>query len=167
MHVPAFVKVDPSRVYRKRGFLWAMLHHTLDFLGVGFLAAMLAIAAMIGTAMRIDKDPAVDGPRALITEFIGLWLAFTCLGWSFMMAGPAQLLWTLRGVAAGSALIAFTLAAYFAGTPEVRIRLDEDPSGFEDPTTSLKLDSPSVTRPSASEAQNLPRTWSDFDNTAS
>jgi hypothetical protein len=143
-----------------------MLHQTFDFLGIGFLAAMLAIAAMIGTAMRIDKDPAIDGPRALITEFIGLWLAFTCLGWSFMIAGPAQLLWTLRGVAAGSALIAFTLAAYFAGTPEVRIRLDEDPSGFEDPTTSLKLDPPPVTLASTAEAQNRQRSWSKFDNTA-
>jgi hypothetical protein len=105
---------------------------------------MLAVAAIIGTAMRIDKDPAVDGPRALITEFFGLWLAFTCLGWSFMIAGPAQLLWTLRGVAAGSALIAFTLAAYFAGTPEVRIRLDEEPSGFDNPTTGLQLNNTGV-----------------------
>lgn len=144
MHVPARKQRCGLVFWDNGGPLWAMMRHALDFLGIGILAAMLAVAAIIGTAMRIDKDPAVDGPRALITEFFGLWLAFTCLGWSFMIAGPAQLLWTLRGVAAGSALIAFTLAAYFAGTPEVRIRLDEEPSGFDNPTTGLQLNNTGV-----------------------
>jgi hypothetical protein len=130
-----------------------MLHDALNFLGIGVLSAVLAVAAIVCTALRIDKDPAVDGPRALISEFIGLWLAFTCLAWSFMIAGPANLQWALRGLAVGSALIAFTFAAYFAGTPEVRIRLDEEPSGFDDPTTSLKLDAPPAPLPSDSDTQ--------------
>ncbi len=142
-----------------------MLHHTLNFLGIGVLSAVLAVAAIICTALRIDKDPAVDGPRALISEFIGLWLAFTCLAWSFMIAGPANLQWTLRGLAVGAALVAFVFAAYFAGTPEVRIRLDEEPSGFDDPTTSLKLDTPSASLAASSETQRHNQKWSELDNT--
>jgi hypothetical protein len=141
-----------------------MLHQTLNFLGIGLLSALLAVATIICTAMRIDKDPAVDGPRALISEFIGLWLAFTCLAWSFMIAGPANLQWTLRGLAVAAALVAFTFAAYFAGTPEVRIKLDEEPSGFDDPTTSLKLDSPPVPLPAGSDTKLPNHTWSELDN---
>ena len=142
-----------------------MLHHTLNFLGIGVLSAVLAIAAIVCTALRIDKDPAVDGPRALISEFIGIWLAFTCLAWSFMIAGPVELQWALRGLAVGSALIAFTFAAYFAGTPEVRIRLDEEPSGFENPTTSLQLDNQPAAALSSSDAQGRTHAWSELDNT--
>jgi hypothetical protein len=141
-----------------------MLHETLNFFGIVILSAVLAVATIICTAMRIDKDPAVDGPRALISEFIGLWLAFTCLAWSFMIAGPANLQWTLRGLAAAAALVAFTFAAYFAGTPEVRIRLDEEPSGFDDPTTSLKLDSPPASLPASADTKLRNRTWSEADN---
>lgn len=142
-----------------------MLHHTLNFLGIVILSAVLAVAAIICTALRIDKDPAVDGPRALISEFIGLWLAFSCLAWSFMIAGPADLQWTLRGLAVAAALIAFTFAAYFAGTPEVRIKLDEEPSGFEDPTTSLKLDTPSASLAPSSDIQRHNQKWPELDNT--
>ncbi len=144
-----------------------MLHHTLNFLGIGVLSAVLAVAAIICTALRIDKDPAVDGPRALISEFIGLWLAFTCLAWSFMIAGPANLQWTLRAFAVAAALIAFIFAAYFAGTPEVRVTLDQEPSGFDNPTTSLKLDSTPVPLPSGPDSQSRSRTWSEseFDKT--
>ena len=144
-----------------------MLHHTLSFLGVGILSAVLAVAAIICTALRIDKDPAIDGPRALISEFIGLWLAFTCLAWSFMIPGPANLQWALRGLALFAALIAFTFAAYFAGTPEVRIRLDQDPSGFDNPTTSLQLDTTPAPLPSSPDTQLRRRTWSDLDNSTS
>jgi hypothetical protein len=153
MHVPALFPGWMGASCSATGVARAMLHHTLDFLGIGLLSAVLAVAAIICTALRIDKDPAVDGPRALISEFIGLWLAFTCLAWSFMVADSANLQWTLRGVAVGAALIAFTFAAYFAGTPEVRIKLDEEPSGFDDPTTSLKLDTPPMPLPSDAETQ--------------
>jgi hypothetical protein len=113
--------------------------HVLNFFGIGLLSAALAVAAIVANALRIDKDPAIDGPRALLAEFFGLWIAFACLAWSFMLSGPAWLHWALRALAAGSAIIAFALAAWFAGTPEVRIRLDEEPTGFARPITALDL----------------------------
>lgn len=116
-----------------------MYQHVLNFLGVGILSGVLAAAAIAASAMRIDRDPAVDGPRALIAEFFGLWTAFACLAWSFAFDGPALLQWILRGIGGCAAIVSFTLAAYFAGTPEVRIRLDEEPTGFEMPITALQL----------------------------
>ena len=100
---------------------------------------MAALATIISTAMRIDKDPAVDGPRALIAEFFGLWIAFSFLAWSFMTEGSVRIQWILRGIAAGSAIISFTLASWFAGTPEVRESLGEEPTGFDKSITTLKL----------------------------
>jgi hypothetical protein len=67
-------------------------------------------------------------------------------------------------LAVGAALVSFTFAAYFAGTPEVRIRLDEEPSGFDNPTTSLKLDQSSAQIPRVADAPRHNRTWSDLDN---
>lgn len=116
-----------------------MIHYLLNFLGLGILSGVLAIATIIGNAMRIDKDPAVDGPRALIAEFFGLWIAFACLAWSFMISGPELVQWLMRGVAASAAILAFALAAYFAGTPEVQISFDEEPTGFDVPITTLQL----------------------------
>lgn len=112
--------------------------HLLNFLGIGLLSAALAVAAIVANALRIDKDPAIDGPRALLAEFFGLWIAFACLAWSFMLPEP-RLQWLLRAVAGASAIAAVALAAWFAGTPEVRVRLDEDPTGFEKPITALDL----------------------------
>lgn len=117
-----------------------MYQHVLNFFGIGILSAVLAVATIIGNAMRIDKDPAVDGPRALVTEFFGLWVAFTGLAWSFMITGPEMIQWFLRGIAACAAILAFSLAAYFAGTPEVDVGPDEEPTGFDTPITALQLD---------------------------
>ena len=138
--------------------------HVLSFVGIALLAAALAAATIAANAMRIDKDPAVDGPRALLAEFFGLWLAFASLAWSFMIAGPSQLQWALRGISAASAVIAFILAAWFAGTPEVRVRLDQEPTGFETPITSLQLHkyralhADETTEPQTSRRNH---TWSD------
>jgi hypothetical protein len=137
-----------------------MVQQILNFIGIGLLSAVLAIATIIGNAVRIDKDPAVDGPRALIAEFFGLWVAFACLAWSFMVAGPKDIQWILRGVAASAALIAFVLAAYYAGTPEVRVRLDEKPTGFANPITALHLDEAAV---QLSDAPRTDRTWSELN----
>lgn len=116
-----------------------MGHHILSFFGIGILSAVLAVATIIGNALRIDKDPAVDGPRALKAEFFGLWVAFSCLAWSFMLPTFVQIQWILRGIAGCSAIVSFALAAYFAGTPEVGVHLDRDPTGFENPITALEL----------------------------
>jgi hypothetical protein len=116
-----------------------MYQHIVNFIGIGILSGVLAVGTIVGNALRIDKDPAVDGPRTLIAEFFGLWIAFAFLAWSFMVAGPPRFQWILRGVAGAAAIVGFTLAAYFAGTPEVRVKLDEEPTGFENPITALQL----------------------------
>ena len=115
-----------------------MHQQVLSFFGIGLLTGLFAVATIIGTAMRLDKDPAVDGPRALIAEFFGLWFAFAFLAFSFMVEDNTMQ-WILRGVAAMAAIIGFVFAAWFAGTPEVRVRLDQDPTGFETPITALDL----------------------------
>jgi len=117
----------------------------LNFFGIGLLTGLFAVATIIGTAMRIDKDPAIDGPRALIAEFFGLWFAFAFLAFSFMVE-DATMQWIFRGVAASAAIIGFIFAAWFAGTPEVRVRLDQDPTGFETPITALDLNQPATTQ---------------------
>ena len=118
-----------------------MYQGVLSFFGIGLLTGLFAVATIIGTAMRLDKDPAVDGPRALIAEFFGLWFAFAFLAFSFMIEG-AKMQWIFRGIAASAALIGFIFAAFFAGTPEVRVRLDQEPTGFEAPITALELNQP-------------------------
>ena len=138
--------------------------HVLSFAGIALLAAALAVAAIAANAMRIDKDPAVDGPRALLAEFFGLWIAFSCLAWSFIVPGPANIQWFLRAIAAGAAIVAFVLAAYFAGTPEIRARLDDDPTGFDNPITALELHEyhsrhSSIEDPGDSHSDH---TWSEF-----
>ena len=117
----------------------------LSFLGIGLLTGLFAVATIIGTAMRLDKDPAIDGPRALTAEFFGLWFAFAFLAFSFMVEG-ATTQWVFRGIAACAALIGFIFAAFFAGTPEVRVRLDQEPTGFEAPITALELNQPATTK---------------------
>jgi hypothetical protein len=140
-----------------------MQQSILNFFGITILSAVLAVATIIGNAMRIDKDPAVDGPRALKAEFFGLWIAFACLAWSFMIAGPGILQWILRGVAACAAIIAFSMAAYFAGTPEVRIRLDEEPTGFENHITALQLNEPLMLSTDSTDVQRQESRWSEFN----
>jgi hypothetical protein len=129
-----------------------MGQHVLSFFGIGILSAVLSVATIMGNALRIDKDPAVDGPRALKAEFFGLWIAFACLAWSFMITEPVRFEWILRGIAACVAIFTFALAAYFAGTPEVRVHLDEDPSGFDNPITALELQESPTTTPLSSSA---------------
>jgi hypothetical protein len=123
-----------------------MYQGVLSFFGIGLLTGLFAVATIIGTAMRLDKDPAVDGPRALIAEFFGLWFAFAFLAFSFMVE-DAKTQWILRGIAAMAAVIGFIFAAWFAGTPEVRVRLDQDPTGFETPMTALELNQTATTKP--------------------
>jgi hypothetical protein len=122
-----------------------MSQDVLNFLGIGLLTGLFAVATIIGTAMRLDKDPAIDGPRALVAEFFGLWFAFAFLAFSFMIEG-VTMQWILRGVAASAALIGFIFAAFFAGTPEVRVRLDQEPTGFEAPITALELNQPAAAK---------------------
>ncbi|HEY2466889.1 MAG TPA: hypothetical protein VGI45_03460 [Terracidiphilus sp.] len=152
-----------------------MYQHVLNFFGIGILSAVLAAGTIIANAMRIDKDPAVDGPRALLAEFFGLWIAFAFLAWSFMITGPEVIQWILRGIAGCAAILAFALAAYFAGTPEVDMRLDEEPTGFDVPITALQLQKlevlslESLSRDEVSSASTpatarRDRTWSELNS---
>lgn len=149
-----------------------MYQHVLNFLGIGILSAALAVATIIGNAMRIDKDPASDGPRALLAEFFGLWCSFACLAWSFMITGPETVQWILRGLAGFAAIFAFSLAAWFAGTPEVRVRLDQEPTGFGTPITALELHRfdrtiPDQIQPDSTTATGRrDRAWSELDSKA-
>lgn len=122
-----------------------MYQQVFSIFGIGLLTGLFAVATIIGTAMRIDKDPAVDGPRALIAEFFGLWFAFAFLAYSFMAEDP-MMQWILRGIAATAAIVGFVFAAFFAGTPEVRVRLDQEPTGFESPITALELHQPATSK---------------------
>ncbi|MGA9586156.1 MAG: hypothetical protein WBQ95_12555 [Terracidiphilus sp.] len=140
-----------------------MVQQIFNFIGIGILSAVLSVAAIIGNALRIDRDPAVDGPRALVAEFFGLWVAFASLAWSFMVAGKVEFQWILRGVAACAALFTFALAAYFAGTPEVRVRFDEEPTGFDNPITALRLDNANAKSIDKSETPRRDRAWSELD----
>jgi len=142
-----------------------MYYHILNFIGTGILSAFLAVITIIGNAMRIDKDPAVDGPRALIAEFFGLWTAFAFLAWSFMVAAPPKIEWILRGIAGSAAIIGFMLAAYFAGTPEVRVNFDHEPTGFENPITALKLTEYQSRRSNAADdsCSRADHAWSELD----
>jgi len=143
-----------------------MGQQVLNFFGIGILSAVLSVATIIGNALRTDKDPAVDGPRALKAEFFGLWIAFACLAWSFMITGPVRIEWILRGIAACVAIFAFGMAAYFAGTPEVHIQLDQEPTGFENPITALELHESQIASSLGAAAQSpssdrRDRAWSD------
>jgi hypothetical protein len=142
-----------------------MYQQILNFIGIGILSAFLAVIAIIGNAMRIDKDPAVDGPRALVAEFFGLWVALAFLAWSFMIPGPPKFQWVLRGIAAAAAILGFTLAAYFAGTPEVRVNLDEEPTGFDSPITGLDLHDRHTEKSDLSPDSLSPKnhTWSELN----
>lgn len=140
-----------------------MVQQILSFIGIGLLSAMFSVATIIGNAMRIDKDPAIDGPRALTAEFFSLWVAFAFLAWSFMVGGPSTLQWILRGVSASAAIIGFSLAAYFAGTPEVRVPLDEEPTGFANPITALHLDEAGLPRQDKSDPARRDSTWSELN----
>lgn len=139
-----------------------MYQNVLNFVGIGLLSGLFSVAAIICTAMRIDKDPAIDGPRALISEFFGLWFAFAFLAWSFMIDGPPIVQWILRGIAACAAFIGFIFAAWFAGTPEVRIRLDQDPTGFETPITTLELQQIPASSSETTDSLRPERGWSEL-----
>jgi hypothetical protein len=89
-------------------------------------------------AFRKGKDPSYDGPRALISEFCGLWIGCIFLIWSFTADGKS-LQWTLRAVAAIGAIAGLGISAYFANTTEVPQIPDKEPSGFKSGTTSLHL----------------------------
>ena len=132
-----------------------MYQDVLSFFGIGLLTGLFAVATIIGTAMRIDKDPAVDGPRALDRRVLRP-LVRLRLPRLQLHGRSARTQWILRGIAATAAIIGFIFAAFFAGTPEVRVRLDQDPTGFETPITALELNQPGHTSNQDRHRQHQP-----------
>jgi hypothetical protein len=111
----------------------------LKLVAIALISAVIAVAAIFRSAFWTGENPSDDGPRALIAEFFGFWIASNFLGWSFIADGkPLQ--WTLRGAAAAVALAAIGLSAYFANTNEVPETPDKEPTGFKSDTTDLHLE---------------------------
>ncbi|MGP8269355.1 MAG: hypothetical protein ACLQLH_04745 [Terracidiphilus sp.] len=102
-------------------------------------AAFLTVLAMMRHAIRTGEDPSEDGPRALIAEFIGLWIGGIFLIWSFTITDKT-VQWTLRGVAAVVAIVALGISIRFANMTEIPEKSDKDPTGFENDKTTLHLE---------------------------
>jgi hypothetical protein len=111
----------------------------LKFVLIALASAFFAALAMFRYAFRTGESPSDDGPRALIAEFLGLWIGCILLIWSFTVARKT-LEWTLRGVAGLCAIAGYGLSAYFANTTEVPETGDKEPTGFKNKTTDLHLE---------------------------
>jgi hypothetical protein len=110
----------------------------LKLVVIAVASAFGAAFAMFRHAFDTGEDPSDDGPRALIAEFLGLWIGFSLLTWSFFADGRT-LQWTLRGAAGFVVLLAAGLSTYFASTTEVPETPDEEPTGFKNDSTDLHL----------------------------
>ncbi len=102
-------------------------------------SALVAALGILRYAFNTGDDPSCDGPRALISEFIGYWIGGFLLVCSFVVEGK-QLQWGLRGVAALAALAGVGLSFYFANTTEVPETPDKEPTGFKGDITSVHLE---------------------------
>jgi hypothetical protein len=111
----------------------------LKFAVIALASALFAVLAMFGHAFQTGGSPSDDGPRALIAEFLGLWIGFSFLVWSFTVAGRTTQ-WTLRGMAVFAALAGFALSTHFSDTTEVPETPDKEPTGFKNDTTDLHLE---------------------------
>jgi hypothetical protein len=94
---------------------------------------------MFRRAFRTGEDPSDDGPRALISEFVGLWIGGFFLAWSFTV-NSKNLQWTLRGIAVFAALVGLGLSVHFAGTQETPDDSVKESIGFKNDTTDLHLE---------------------------
>lgn len=106
---------------------------------VAAVAAFCGVLTIFSWAFKTGEAPSDDGPQALIAEFLGLWIGFFLLIWSFMVEGRS-LEWALRGVAALAAVVGFSLSAYFANTKEISETPDKEPTGFKNDTTGIHLE---------------------------
>ncbi|MGA7860074.1 MAG: hypothetical protein WCA11_19195, partial [Terracidiphilus sp.] len=110
----------------------------LKVVSVAAGAAFGALLTIFGWAFKTSEAPSDDGPRALVAEFLGLWIGFFLLIWSFTVEGR-NLQWTLRGVAALAIVAGFGLSACFASTDEVNETSNQEPTGFKNDSTDLHL----------------------------
>ena len=109
------------------------------FVVIAVGSALGAVLGMFRRAFRTGEDPSEDGHRALISEFLGLWIGIFFLIWSFTVEGKT-LQWTLRGFAALVAIAGLSLSVYFTNTTEVPEGSDKEPTGFKNDITSIHLE---------------------------
>lgn len=94
---------------------------------------------MFRRAFRTGEDPSDDGPRAVISEFVGLWIGGFFLAWSFTV-NSKNLQWTLRGMAVFAALLGLGLSVYFSRTQGSPEDSANESVGFKNDTTDLHLE---------------------------
>jgi hypothetical protein len=111
----------------------------IKFIAIALGAAFLAVLGLFRRALRTGEDPSDDGPRALVSEFVGLWIGAFFLIWSFTVEGK-NMQWSLRGVAIAAGITGLVLSVYFAGSTEVPEESDKEPTGFKNDTTGLHLE---------------------------
>src|SRR6266568_799185 len=110
----------------------------LKFVALAVGSAFIAILSVFRGALRTGEDPSDDGPRALISEFLGFWIGSFLLLWSFTVDGKTQQ-WTLRGIAALAAIASIGLSNYFSNSTEVPESAAKEPTGFKNDVTSIHL----------------------------
>ncbi len=111
----------------------------MKFIAIAVLAAFLTVLGLFRRAFRTGEDPSDEGPRALVAEFVGLWIGTFLLIWSFTVE-DRRLQWTLRGVAIATALAGLVLSVKFAGTTEIPEDPNKEPTGFKNDATNLHLE---------------------------
>ncbi len=93
---------------------------------------------MFGWYLRTGEDPGDDGPRAVISQFVGLWMGGALLFWSFVAAAPGLRL-GLRVAAAAAAVGGIVLSACYGEKTEVDETPADKVTGFKNDTTDLHL----------------------------
>jgi hypothetical protein len=64
------------------------MHYSFaKFVLIGIVSALVAVAAIFRDFFRKGEDPSDNGPRALISEFLGYWIGGFLLFYSFVAEG--------------------------------------------------------------------------------
>jgi hypothetical protein len=111
----------------------------IKFIAIAVLAAFFAASAFFRRFLWTGEDASDDGPRAVIAEFIGLWVGGFFLFWSFTV-DIKHMQWSLRAVAVAAAVAGAAFSVYFAGQTEVPEDSSKEPTGFKNDTTDLHLE---------------------------
>jgi hypothetical protein len=109
-----------------------MIQAVLQFLGFAALSALVSGLAIFCWLIYINKGFSYEGPRALLSEFLGLGAAIDLVCYSFV-TDSSRSQWELLGFALLSIIIGFALSAFFAISPWV-------PDDLNPHVTELKSD---------------------------
>jgi hypothetical protein len=105
---------------------------------IAVASALLALLCVFRNAFDTGEGLSDDGPRAVISEFLGYWIGGFLLICSFLAEGK-HLEWTLRIVAVIVAIAGFVFSVHFANTTEVPETPDKEPTGFKSDITDIHL----------------------------